>query len=95
MSDLQKQSPSDELDQFFNRLAEFGEYQYKMVGTYPKRVHIAPPILLALSRIPGFFQREELRTEATEFSRVVSRIKFSWGVVHIREDPGEVFLHFE
>lgn len=86
---------SAQLDNFFTKLGEFGQYQKDMVGEYPKRLHISPLVLLKLSKLHGFFQREELRTEVTDHSPIVSRMKFSWGVVAIREDGEEMFLHYE
>lgn len=88
-------SPQEQLDKFFGRLDEFGRYQQEMIGAYPKRLHINPEILRKLSKTEGFFQREELRTEVTTHSPIISRMKFPWGVVTIREDYEEPFLHFE
>lgn len=91
----EKLPPKQDLDRFFYHLYTFGFYQFVMTGEYPKRLHINPVVLRDLSNVPGFFQREELRTEVTTHSPVISRIRLPWGVVTIREDYEEPFMHLE
>ena len=83
------------LDRFFDFLVEAGNYQFELSDHFPTEIHINPALLQRLSTKIGFFQRPEMGTEVTVYSPVVSRMKFSWGVVKIIEDYDLDFLYFQ
>ena len=92
---IESQTDASQLEDFFGKLSDLGGWQFKMTGQHPKYLYINPLILQKLSKMDGFFHRQELSTQVTVHSPVISRMKFSFGVVEIIEDYEEPFLHFE
>ena len=83
-----------QLNDFFVHIKELGKHYKQWAGAYPTKIFISPRILMKLSNIEGFYQREELRTQATTYAPVIHKMDLGWGVVYIIEDWEEQFLHF-
>ena len=94
---MENQTKSDKqrLDDFFNRLIEHLQWYQEMTSEVPKHLVVNPDIIGDLSRIEGFYQREELGGIVTVYSPLVRYFKLRDCVVMIVEDVDEKFLHFE
>lgn len=84
-----------QLDSFFLELNELGKWYTHFVGTPPTLLVINPDIVAALSRIEGFYQREELQAMVTAHAPVVRHFKLDGGIVRLVDDYEEKFLHFD
>jgi hypothetical protein len=83
------------LEEFFRHLKVHAEVYLLWTSEVPKTLVINPEILAQLSKIEGFYQREELSAQVTTHSPIVRHFKIPFGVVLIREDWEEKLYHFE
>lgn len=90
-----QESAANQLDFFFHEMENHNLSYYHWTGQTPKTLVVNPEIIGHLSRIEGFYQREELRALVPAYAPVVRNIRLSHGVVFIQEDIDEPFYHFE
>jgi hypothetical protein len=83
------------LDAFFEQLCEIGKWHTFWTSEAPKELIINPDIIQKLSRLDGFYQRQELRAEVTASAPVVRYFNLDFGIVTIIDDWDEKYLHFE
>lgn len=84
------------LEEFFGDVNRFGHDFIQWTDEVPKLLVINPDIIAKLSRLPGFYERPEVKnTEVTAHSPVIRRLNLDFSVVEIYEDWDEKFLHFE
>lgn len=84
------------LAEFFSDITRFGWDYVQWTSEIPKTLRINPDIIGKLSRIEGFYQRDEVKNaEITAHAPVVRRFNLPFGVVELYEDYEEKFLHFE
>ena len=87
-------TPKD-MDDFF-ALLKAAEITFEWwTGIIPKRLILSSTILRQLSKVPGFYQRPELKAEVTAYAPIVRHFKLEHTVVIIQEDYDELFFHFE
>ena len=86
---------ANELDDFFRRLTELGEWYTEQTGVVPNELAVNPDIIGKLSKIEGFYQRPELRGMVTAHAPVVRYMTLDFGVVMLVDDWSEDFLRFE
>lgn len=84
-----------EMDEFFTMLISLSEDYKKWVGKYPNSLVINPDIVGKLSRVEGFYQRQELGTEVSLHAPLIRFFKLKDIVVLLIEDYDEQFLHFD
>jgi hypothetical protein len=84
------------LQEFFDDLNRFGQDYIQWTKELPKTLVVNPDIIGKLSRLDGFYQREEIKNvEVTAASPVVRRMNLAFGIVFLDEDWDEKFMHFE
>jgi len=83
------------LDRFFTDLTQFMENYIFWTSEVPKTLVINPDIIGKLSRMEGFYEREELKSLVPAHAPVVRYFRLKYGVVELYEDYEEKFLHFE
>jgi hypothetical protein len=84
------------LTEFFDDLNRFGQDYIQWTKELPKTLVVNPDIIGKLSRLDGFYQRDEIKNvEVTAASPVVRRMNLAFGIVFLDEDWDEKFMHFE
>jgi len=85
----------EDMEEFFSLLKVSEANFEKWASVLPKTLVINPEIIRALSKVIGFYQRQELKAEVTTYSPIVRYFKLTNTVVTIQEDFDELFFHFE
>lgn len=86
----------DQLTTFFEHITMLGDDFAHWTGETPQTLVINPDIIAKLSRVEGFYQREEVKNaEVTAAAPIVRRLNLPFGVVMLYEDWEEKYLHYE
>lgn len=85
----------EDMQDFFSLLKVLESHFTRWSGQKPKILVISPEMLRKLSKVIGFYQRPELRSEVTAYSPIVRYFKLETTVVTIQEDYEEILFHFE
>lgn len=84
-----------DIESFFLHVKELAHWFKYWTEEYPKEIVINPDIIGKLSRVDGFYEREEVKTQVDQHTRMIRRFSLDFGTVLIIEDWEEKFLHFE
>jgi hypothetical protein len=84
------------LASFFAGLQAHADQFVKWTSEAPKALVINPDIIQRLSKIEGFYQRDEVKNaEITAHAPIVRRFNLTFGTVMIYEEYDEKLYHFE
>jgi uncharacterized protein YihD (DUF1040 family) len=90
-----KELDKQDMEDFFTHLVDLEAHFTYWTGNKPKKLVISSEILRKLSKVTGFYQRPELRSEVTAYSPVVRYFTLKNCVVTLQEDYEEPFMHLE
>lgn len=95
MDESKELTPREELEEFFFHLNTMGLIYKKYTSEVPTKIFVNPEVIAKMSKVDGFYQREELKGIVPAHTPIVRYFKLAFGVVMLVDDWEEKFLHFE